>query len=116
MPDIFATDCILLNAQVDVGKFGISETKLDYWTPGSLMLADPGHFLYTMENYDKDNLTEEMINKLKVYIENPNFQPSKVRCRYFILAPATLRFAVEFIIFYIGNSLSWTDRSKYLFI
>ncbi|XP_017758914.1 PREDICTED: dynein heavy chain 1, axonemal-like, partial [Eufriesea mexicana] len=72
--------CIINNVKpvkADPGKFG-AETKLDYWTPGSLMLADPGHFLYTMENYDKENLTEEMINKLKVYIENPNFQPSKI--------------------------------------
>lgn len=45
------------------------------------MLSDPGHFLYMMENYDKENLTAEMINKLKVYIEDPNFQPAKVRGR-----------------------------------
>ncbi|XP_060831781.1 dynein axonemal heavy chain 1-like [Bombus pascuorum] len=73
--------CIINNVKpikVPVGgKFG-AETKLDYWTPGSLMLSDPGHFLYTMENYDKENLTEEIINKLKPYIENPNFQPSKI--------------------------------------
>lgn len=60
-----------------VGKFG-TESKLDYWTPGVVLLSDPGHFLYTMENYDKENLTQELINKLKVYVENPNFQPAKV--------------------------------------
>ncbi|KZC03876.1 Dynein heavy chain 1, axonemal [Dufourea novaeangliae] len=73
--------CIINNVKPikpDAGKFG-KETKLDYWTPGNQMLADPGHFLYTMENYDKENLTEEMINKLKSYIEDPNFQPSKIQ-------------------------------------
>lgn len=65
------------------GKFG-TEAKLDYWTPGSLMLSDPGHFLYTMENYDKESLTEEIINKLKPYIENPNFQPSKVSLKRYL--------------------------------
>ncbi|CAK9804539.1 Dynein axonemal heavy chain 1 [Anthophora plagiata] len=60
------------------GKFGETEQKLDYWTPGSQMLSDPGGFLYNMENYDKENLTEDMIKKLKVYIENPDFQPPKI--------------------------------------
>ncbi|XP_053995639.1 dynein axonemal heavy chain 1-like [Hylaeus anthracinus] len=73
--------CIINNVKphrIESGKFS-TEVKLDYWTPGSLMLSDPGHFLYTMENYDKENLTEEMINKLKVYIENPDFQPAKIQ-------------------------------------
>ncbi|XP_058804505.1 dynein axonemal heavy chain 1-like [Phymastichus coffea] len=50
----------------------------DYWTPGSQMLADAGHFLAMLENYNKDEITEDMIEKLKVYIENPGFQPKKV--------------------------------------
>ncbi|EFN73504.1 Dynein heavy chain 1, axonemal [Camponotus floridanus] len=54
------------------------EKILDYWTPGSQMLADPIHFLYTMEHFRKEDITEEMINKLKDYIENPNFEPAKV--------------------------------------
>ncbi|CAL1689869.1 unnamed protein product [Lasius platythorax] len=54
------------------------EKILDYWTPGSQMLADPVHFLYTMEHFRKEDITEEMINKLKDYIENPNFEPAKV--------------------------------------
>ncbi|XP_023289892.1 dynein heavy chain 1, axonemal [Orussus abietinus] len=54
------------------------EKILDYWTPGSQMLADPGHFLYSLENFNKEEITEEMISKLKTYIENPAFQPHKV--------------------------------------
>jgi hypothetical protein len=42
------------------------------------MLADAGKFLTSLEKYNKDDLTEELINKLKVYIENPNFTPQKV--------------------------------------
>lgn len=42
------------------------------------MLSDAGQFLSSLENYDKDNLTEDMIKKLKVYVENPNFKPEKV--------------------------------------
>ncbi|XP_071558453.1 dynein axonemal heavy chain 1 [Temnothorax nylanderi] len=54
------------------------EKILDYWTPGSQMLADPIHFLHTMSHFKKEDITEEIINKLKDYIENPNFQPDKV--------------------------------------
>ncbi|XP_076646459.1 dynein axonemal heavy chain 1 [Halictus rubicundus] len=74
--------CIINNVKpikTEAGKFGKEGAKMDYWTPGSQMLSDPGHFLNTMENYDKENLTAEMINKLKVYIEDPNFQPSKIQ-------------------------------------
>lgn len=43
------------------------------------MLADPSHFLNELENFDKKNITEEMINKLKIYVEDPAFHPTKVR-------------------------------------
>lgn len=51
---------------------------LDYWTPGNEMLADPINFLYTIQHYKKEDIKEEMINTLKDYIKNPNFQPAKV--------------------------------------
>ena len=54
------------------------EKILDYWTPGSQMMADPGNFLNSLENFNKDDITEDMINRLKPYIENPAFQPQKV--------------------------------------
>ncbi|XP_018339413.1 PREDICTED: dynein heavy chain 1, axonemal-like isoform X2 [Trachymyrmex septentrionalis] len=54
------------------------EQILDYWTPGTQMLADPDNFLYTIAHFKKEDITEEIINKLKDYIENPNFQPDKI--------------------------------------
>ncbi|KYN02640.1 Dynein heavy chain 1, axonemal [Cyphomyrmex costatus] len=54
------------------------EKILDYWTPGTEMLADPVHFLYTMAHFKKEDIMEEIINKLKDYIENPNFQSDKI--------------------------------------
>ncbi|CAB0035010.1 unnamed protein product, partial [Trichogramma brassicae] len=50
----------------------------DYWTPGSALLSDAGHFLSSLENYNKEDLNEDMIKSLKGYIENPDFQPAKV--------------------------------------
>ncbi|RZF38667.1 hypothetical protein LSTR_LSTR003473, partial [Laodelphax striatellus] len=51
---------------------------LDYWEPGRNMLNDPGAFLNSLMNYDKENMSESLINKLKPYINNPQFQPSKI--------------------------------------
>lgn len=51
---------------------------LDYWDPGRNMLSDPGVFLLSLMNFDKDSITEEMIEKLRLYINNASFQPAKV--------------------------------------
>ncbi|XP_023247279.1 dynein heavy chain 1, axonemal-like [Copidosoma floridanum] len=50
----------------------------DYWTPGSLMLADAGQFLTSLANYDKEAITEDIILKLKPYVANPGFHPKKI--------------------------------------
>lgn len=51
---------------------------LDYWEPGRMMLSDPGAFLNSLVNFDKENMSEAMISKLEPYINNPNFQPAKI--------------------------------------
>ncbi|KAF5308293.1 hypothetical protein FQR65_LT06286 [Abscondita terminalis] len=56
----------------------LGEKVLDYWEPGRSMLADPGAFMSSLLNFDKDSLTEEIINKLKQYVENPLFTPQKI--------------------------------------
>lgn len=42
------------------------------------MLADPGAFLNSLMNYDKENMTEVLISKLKPFIINPDFQEAKI--------------------------------------
>ncbi|XP_039313454.1 dynein heavy chain 1, axonemal [Solenopsis invicta] len=71
--------CIINNVEPNKlpGKFP-SEKILDYWTPGIQMLADPVHFLHTIAHFKKEDITEEIINKLTDYIENPIFQPENV--------------------------------------
>lgn len=54
------------------------EKILDYWEPGRNMLADPQAFLVSLMNFDKDSITEEMIEKLKKYVEDPLFTPIKI--------------------------------------
>lgn len=50
----------------------------DYWEPGRAMLTDPGQFLLSLMNFDKDSITEDMIVKLKTYVDNPTFEPAKI--------------------------------------
>lgn len=54
------------------------EKILDYWEPGRNMLSDPGAFLTSLMNFDKDSITDEMIDKLKKYVEDPDFTPAKI--------------------------------------
>ncbi|KAJ3657289.1 hypothetical protein Zmor_009105 [Zophobas morio] len=54
------------------------EKILDYWEPGRNMLSDPGVFLTSLMNFDKESITEEMIEKLRSYVTNAQFQPAKV--------------------------------------
>ncbi|KAH1020081.1 hypothetical protein HUJ04_009807 [Dendroctonus ponderosae] len=54
------------------------EKLLDYWDPGRNMLSDPGQFLASLMNFDKDSITDEMIEKLKKYVEDPDFTPQKI--------------------------------------
>lgn len=43
------------------------------------MLSDAGAFLSGLMNFDKDSITEEMIVKLKSYVDNPLFQPAQIQ-------------------------------------
>lgn len=42
------------------------------------MLSDPGAFLVSLMNFDKESITEDMIEKLKKYVDDPDFTPVKI--------------------------------------
>ncbi|TGZ66131.1 hypothetical protein CRM22_005485 [Opisthorchis felineus] len=50
----------------------------DYWEPGKLLLQDPGKFLDSLLNYDKDNIPDAIIAKIKPYIESESFMPAAI--------------------------------------
>ncbi|XP_060586003.1 dynein axonemal heavy chain 6-like [Ruditapes philippinarum] len=56
--------CILLGQKTD-------------WTAAKAMLGD-ANFLKKLYEYDKDNIGESILKKLKKYIENPKFIPEEV--------------------------------------
>lgn len=47
------------------------------WATAKVVLGD-SNFLKTLQEYDTDNIHDKMINQLKPYIENPDFNPVKV--------------------------------------
>lgn len=56
--------CILLGAKPD-------------WPTAKTLLGDT-NFLRNLYNYDKDNIAESKLKKIRPYIENPDFQPEVV--------------------------------------
>lgn len=42
------------------------------------MLTDPNAFLVSLMNFDRDTITEDMINKLQHYVDDPQFEPTKI--------------------------------------
>eukprot|EP00002_Diphylleia_rotans_P035998 TRINITY_DN7896_c0_g1_i2.p1 TRINITY_DN7896_c0_g1~~TRINITY_DN7896_c0_g1_i2.p1 ORF type:complete len:4263 (-),score=670.67 TRINITY_DN7896_c0_g1_i2:89-12877(-) len=49
----------------------------DYWSEAKLMMNDP-HFIQKLMAYDRDNISEDTMAKLRPYLDNPAFTPSNV--------------------------------------
>ena len=54
------------------------QTKMDFWVTSTSMLNDMG-FLESLRSFDKDNIPPAVINKIKPYLKNPDFQPKKIK-------------------------------------
>uniref|UniRef100_A0A3Q3IZZ6 Dynein, axonemal, heavy chain 1 n=1 Tax=Monopterus albus TaxID=43700 RepID=A0A3Q3IZZ6_MONAL len=50
----------------------------DYWEPGKSLLQDPGKFLESLLNYEKDNIPDNVISLIQPYIDNEEFQPASI--------------------------------------
>ena len=50
----------------------------DYWDAAKKMCME-SNFLNSLREYDKDNIPEKIINKIKPYVENPDFDPEKIK-------------------------------------
>ncbi|KAJ3073482.1 Dynein heavy chain 1, axonemal [Podochytrium sp. JEL0797] len=50
----------------------------DYWESGKGLLAEPQKFLDSLMNFDKENISEAVIAKIKPYIDSQEFQVSVI--------------------------------------
>ncbi|XP_014239722.1 dynein heavy chain 1, axonemal-like isoform X2 [Cimex lectularius] len=55
------------------------ERVWDYWEPARNMLSDPGLFLKSLLEFDRDSMTEETIKKIEPYIKNPKFTAKNIK-------------------------------------
>jgi dynein heavy chain len=54
-------------------------TKVDdYWDNGKAMLQDPPKFLKSLFDYDRDNISDPVIQKIQPYIDNDEFKPEAI--------------------------------------
>lgn len=49
----------------------------DYWESSKKMLMD-SDFLQSLRVYDKDNIPVKIIEKIRPYVANPEFEPNKI--------------------------------------
>nr|XP_061802869.1 dynein axonemal heavy chain 12-like [Nerophis lumbriciformis] len=57
---------------------GSGKKVLDYWGPSKKLLGDM-NFLKDLKEYDKDNIPEDSMLKIRtIYMNNPDFNPAKV--------------------------------------
>lgn len=48
------------------------------WNEAKLMMGNPGQFIESLQNYDKDKIPQKVLKKLKRYIEDPAFNPDLI--------------------------------------
>ncbi|GBG29641.1 Dynein heavy chain 7, axonemal [Hondaea fermentalgiana] len=51
----------------------------DYWEPAKKELLNDPRFLQRLVEYDKDNISEEVINKVKPFCERDDFRPEVIK-------------------------------------
>jgi dynein heavy chain len=52
--------------------------KKENWDEGKKLMGNPNEFIDTLKNYDKDNIKESLLKKLKKYTDNPKFEPDNI--------------------------------------
>lgn len=54
---------------------GVRET----WDEGKKLMKKPNDFLNNLKNYNKDNMKEALLRKLRRYTNDPRFVPDNFR-------------------------------------
>ena len=78
---VMAGVCVMLDAKPDkvADPNGGPKKVLDYWGPSKRLLSDMG-FLARLKSYDKDNIPEAVMKKIRSEFKpNPDFDPEKAK-------------------------------------
>jgi len=52
--------------------------KKENWDEGKKLMNNPNEFIETLKSYDKDNIKDSLLKKLKKYTGNPTFEPTNI--------------------------------------
>jgi dynein heavy chain len=52
--------------------------KKENWDEAKKMMNNPNDFINQLKTYDKDNIKEALLKKLKKYTKNPAFEPASI--------------------------------------
>lgn len=69
--------CIMRGVKPSKVKDSNGATVLDYWESAKKLLME-SDFLEKLRSYDKDNIDPKIINNIRPYLSNPEFEPEKV--------------------------------------
>lgn len=50
----------------------------DYWPPSQALLGE-STFLADLQKFDKDNIPQSIVDRIKVYVSNPDFEPEIIK-------------------------------------
>ena len=70
--------CIMLGIGPDYVKQG-SKKVADFWEKSKTLIKDYKKLIQRLENYNKDNISPQVIKKIQPYIESPQFNPDIIR-------------------------------------
>ena len=69
--------CIMMGiAPKKVGSVGARSD--DYWTPAKQKLLSDAQLFTKLQQYDKDHIPADVIDKVRPYCRNPDFAPAKI--------------------------------------
>ena len=70
--------CIMLGIAPEMVKQGNNKVP-DYWEKSKALIKDYKKLISRLEKYNKDNISPSIIQKIKPYIESPQFSPELIR-------------------------------------
>lgn len=73
--------CIMMNVKPIKTKDPNDASKKvnDYWEPAKKTLLSDPKLLNILIDYDKDNIDPKIVQKAQSYVENPDFDPEKIK-------------------------------------
>eukprot|EP01084_Bolivina_argentea_P091346 164444_1 len=76
---IITMEAVCIMMSVKPKKVGQVGKKVDdYWDQAKKYVLGDTKLLEKLQNYDKDNIPTEIVQKVQKYIDNPEFEPDKI--------------------------------------